>query len=143
MITVYVGDVGEYLSILCHSVDPDAKLITDKNFANLTPGTYYTSVADVNTIANFGSVLRQANKIVYAPPDQWSDQHKKTSMMQHWTEDYLGIFRFRCQVENFKPKVRINKDAVLHLVDQRKTQKKQIRVEQRRGSSRHLSELRL
>ena len=128
MITVYVGDVGEYLSILCHSVDPDAKLITDKNFANLTPGTYYTSVADVNTIANFGSVLRQANKIVYAPPDQWSDQHIKKNKMQDWTEDYLNIFRFKCQVENFKPKVKINKDTALHLVDQRKTQQTQLWV---------------
>jgi hypothetical protein len=128
MITVYVGDIGEYLSILCQAVDPDAKLITDKNFANLAPGTYYTSVADLSTLLNFSSVLRQANKIVYAPPDQWSDQHKKTSKMQHWTEDYLDVFRFKCQVENFEPKVRIDKDAVLHLVDQRKTQKKQLWV---------------
>jgi hypothetical protein len=128
MITVYVGDVGEYLSILCHAVDPGAKLITDKNFANLAPGTYYTSIADLSTLLNFSSVLRQANKIVYAPPDKWSDQHKKTSKMQHWTEDYLNVFRFKCQVENFEPKVQINKDAVLHLVDQRKTQKKQLWV---------------
>jgi hypothetical protein len=127
MITVYVGDVGEYLSTLCHSVDPDAKLITHKNFANLVPGTYYTSIADLNTLLNFSAVLRQADKIVYAPPTQWSDQHKKTSKMQHWTEDYLDVFRFKCQVENFEPRrVQIDKDVVLNLVDQRRSQHTQL-----------------
>jgi len=127
MITVYVGDVGEYLSTLCHSVDPYAKLITDKNFANLVPGTYYTSIADVKTLLNFSTVLRQADKIVYAPPHQWSDQHKKTSKMQQWSEDYLDVFKFNCQVENFKPKqVKINKDAALNLVDQRRSQNTQL-----------------
>lgn len=129
MITLYIGDVGEYLSRLCHAVDPNAKLITDKNFADLASGTYYTSLADLSTLRNFSAVLRQANKIVYAPPDKWSDQHKKTSKMQHWTEDYLNVFRLKCKVENFRPpKVRIDKDVVLHLVDQRKTQKKQLWV---------------
>jgi hypothetical protein len=126
MITVYVGDVTEYLSTLCRSIDPGAKLLTQENFANLNPGTYYTSVADIGTLLNFSSVLTQADKIVYAPPQQWSDQHNGQSKMQQWSEDYLNIFRFIRQVENFDPAVRLQKNTMLQLADQRKTSKQQL-----------------
>jgi hypothetical protein len=46
--------------------------------------------------------------------------------MQQWSEDYLNVFRFRCQVENFSPGFQLQKHAMLHLVDQRKTQQKQL-----------------
>lgn len=126
MITVYIGDVGEYLSTLCLLADPASKLITEENFTNLGQGTYYTSIANLGNLSNLGSVLRQANKIVYSPPEQWSDQYKGQSKMQQCTEDYLTVFRFRCQVENFNPKMRHSKDVMLHLVDQRKVQQKQL-----------------
>ena len=101
MITVYVGDVDDYLATLCTSVDTKSKLITQENCTNLEAGTYYTSIADVGSLSNFAAVLRQANKIVYSPPKNWSDQRKGQSKMQQWCEDYLNVFRLTCKVENF------------------------------------------
>jgi len=128
MITVYLGDTGEYLAKLCVTVDPNAVLITQSNLNDLKPGVYYTSIADVGSLTNLGSVLRQATKIVYAPPRQWSDHDKNYSMMQKWSEDYLSVFAFRCKVENFKPVTRFKKDVILALEDKRKTQEPQLWV---------------
>ena len=126
MITVYLGDVGEYLSELCRSVDADATLITQHNFSNLAPGTYYTSLADLGTLPNLGSVLQQANTIVYAPPAVWSDQYSGHSGMRNWTEDYLNVFRFKCAVKNFDHAPQYNKEKILALADGRKTQQPQL-----------------
>jgi len=121
MITIYLGDVGEYLPILCWSVTPSATLITQDNFVNLTPGTYYTSLGDVGNLQNLASVLRQATEIVYAPPPKWSDNRNGNSEMHNWYQDYLNVFKFRCKVKNFEPIVKDNQDKILHLVDQRKS----------------------
>lgn len=126
MITVYLGDVGEYLSVLCRLVDPDAVLITRNNFSNLAPGTYYTSLGDLHSLSNLGSVLQQAHTIVYAPPDVWSDEYSNRSDMRNWTEDYLNVFRFKCCVKNFGPASQYNKEKILTLADDRKTEQTQL-----------------
>jgi hypothetical protein len=77
-------------------------------------------------LSNFAAVLRQANKIVYAPPKNWSDQRQGQSKMQQWSEDYLNVFRLRCEVENFTPKVRLMANQMLGHADKRKSQEKQL-----------------
>jgi hypothetical protein len=128
MITIYVGDVGEYLSKLSIAVDSNASLISQENFSNLSLGTYYTSIADVGSLENFGSVLQQATKIVYAPPEKWSDERKKHSVMKQWTEDYLNVFRFRCEINNFVPTVKYNTLNMLSLADTRRSTNSQLWV---------------
>lgn len=86
-VTVYVGDVTEYLSLLAHR-HVDAKHITSCNRQNLKPGVYYTSIGDLDSLVHFGEILQQADEIVYAPPDCWSD----SGQMKRWTEDYLQVF---------------------------------------------------
>lgn len=126
MIVVYVGDVGEYLGKKCREHDPAARLISKDNFTNLKSGTYFTSIADVGDLENFSTVLRQADKIIYAPPVQWSDSKKKHSQMKQWTEDYLNVFGLRCHVENFSVNSKHDSSVILALADTRKTQQAQL-----------------
>ena len=119
MIKIYLGDVGEYLSTLCKLESLDATLITKDNFSDLSPGIYYTSLGDLGNLQNLACVLRQATDIVYAPPRIWSDERNDNSKIQDWYQDYLNIFRFRCNVENFNPVVIYNQDKILQLADQR------------------------
>ena len=121
MITVYIGDVGKYLSSLCCSIDATATLLTQENCYNLLSGLYYTSIGDLQSLVALGETLRQADKIVYAPPTSWSDEKNKKSKMQEWTEDYLNVFKFRCKVENYTSPNRLMPAQILTLEDQRKT----------------------
>ena len=128
MITVYLGDVGEYLANLARAADPTATLITHNNVYNLTDGTYYTSLGDLGNLTNFGGMFRTVDKIIYAqPPGNWSDYtHFSTfpegSKMKFWTEDYLNIFSWKIIIENF-PKIPVpeNKQVMLALADKRKS----------------------
>ena len=128
MITVYLGDVGEYLANLARAADPTATLITHNNVYNLTDGTYYTSLGDLGNLTNFGGMFRTVDKIIYAPPPgTWSDYtHFSTfpegSKMKFWTEDYLNIFSWKIIIENF-PKIPVpeNKQVMLALADKRKS----------------------
>ena len=128
MITVYIGDVFEYLANQSKLHDPDASLITSDNFKNLTAGTYYTSIADLNGLTNLGSVLMQADRIVYAPPPdgKWSDVQHGVSKMQEWTEEYLQVFGICKQIENFSVPDILEKNTMLALADSRKTQDPQL-----------------
>jgi len=128
MIIVYIGDVYEYLAKLACAADPAASIITAKNINNLTAGTYYTSLAELGGLDNLGIVLRTADKIVYAPPDEkWSDSFFGNSKMKIWTEDYLKIFQWRIPIENFteisNPE---NKKNMLALADVRKSKSTQL-----------------
>jgi len=128
MITVYLGDVFEYLAKLACSIDPGAKLISTENYKNLSPGTYYTCIPDVGGLANLSEVLRSADQIIYAPPPdgKWSDEKRGISQMKQWTEDYLKIFSFRTSVKNFFLKEPDNKINILKLADSRKNPEKQL-----------------
>jgi len=125
MIIVYLGDVSEYLSDIARLQDPDACLLTEENFDNLSNGTYYTSLGDMGGLRNLGLLLQQADRIIYAPPpnDCWTGGEK----MKYWTEEYLKNFSFRCSVENYEI-VLPDDSAIKKLVDQRKTRNSQIWV---------------
>jgi len=86
MITVFIGDITPDLSNKALAHDASAQLLTAENFQNLSPGTYYTSIGDLSDLNQFAAVLRQADIIVYAPPESWTNK-----IMQTWTEDYLGV----------------------------------------------------
>ena len=123
-ITIYLGDVGLYLSDLTRSYDENAQLLTVNNFSNLSAGTYYTSVADIGNLFNLGLTLQQADKIVYAPPPdgKWTSNN-----MKKWSEDYLEVFSFRCEVKNYTPPdVTKDHQSILALVDNRKTDSSQL-----------------
>lgn len=123
-ITIYLGDVGLYLSDLTRSYDENAQLLTANNFSNLSAGTYYTSVSDIGNLLNLGLTLQQADKIVYAPPP---DGKWTSNDMKKWSEDYLEIFSFRCEVKNYTPPdVTKEGQSILALVDNRKTDSSQL-----------------
>lgn len=111
MITVYLGDVTEYLSHVAQAHDRNASLITDRDLDTISAGTYYTSVADMGGLYQLGTLLQKCQKIIYAPPPggQWSGG----AMMKKWTEDYLKIFSARTTVENF-PIERLQLDNIAH-----------------------------
>jgi len=128
MITVYLGDIFEYLAELVCSIDPDAKLITKENYKNLLPGTYYTCIGDVGGLDNLGEVLRSTDQLIYAPPPngKWSDENHGISQMKQWTEDYLKVFSFRTSVKNFFIEEPNNKTNIFKLADSRKNAKNQL-----------------
>ena len=127
MITIYLGDITDYLRQYAVMSDPDAQLITKENYKNLESGTYFTSLGDLTNVAMLGDVLQQADCIVYSPPpDKWSDSLFGKSQMQTWTEDYLNIFRFRCKVENYTNAREPEFDQILTLADTRKTDSSQL-----------------
>lgn len=127
MICIFLGDVSDYLSHRATQYCPQAKLLTKHNFNNLVAGTYYTSLADLETLSNLASVLRQADKIVYAPPaGAWSDVKNGVSGMKNWTEDYLHAFSSRVVVENFTTGDQSKQQEMLRICDKRKTDSKQL-----------------
>jgi hypothetical protein len=126
MITIYLGDISDYLRHHAVMSDPDAQLITGEDYKNLKPGTYFTSLGDLTNLAVLGDVLQQADRIVYSPPDKWSDSLFGKSQMQTWTEDYLNIFRFRSKVENYTNTREPEFDQILTLADTRKTDNSQL-----------------
>jgi len=123
MITIYVGDSTEYLSHLAKTNDSNAKLVTTDNFENLVDGTYFSSVGDIGNLFNFGKLLQQADKIVYAPPPNghWTGGEN----MKNWTEEYIENFSFKCYIENYKPPA-FEFPGMLQLADGRKTENPQL-----------------
>jgi hypothetical protein len=123
MITVFVGDVNEYLANIALQHSSDAKLITAKNYKNIRAGTYYTSIGDLITQKKFSSVLKQSDIIIYSPPDVWSRLDSK-----RLTEYWITVMRA------FEDKTVVNADHLklpllnkfLHLVDSRKTESSQL-----------------
>lgn len=130
MITVAVGDITEYLSQQAKHIDPDAKLITEANFHNLTPGVYYTSLGDFSRMIDFINTLDQADTLIYWPPTTWSDQNQSHSNMKFWTEYYLMYFWNQKTIVNNNqvPLMDQTKNNMLQLVDSRKTNAKQLWV---------------
>lgn len=128
-VTIFVGDVGEYLADIAKKNDPLAALIDSKNYQKLKAGTYYTSVGDLDNLSTFGQILQQADTIVYWPPNRWSDKHNRGSMMQYWTEQYLSVFCCDASkiVINFNASP-LNKTRMLTLADARKFKDGQIWV---------------
>ena len=64
MITIFVGDVGQYLADCSQLYDSAAELITKKNYKKLSAGTWYCSIGDFTDENKFIQALRQANEII-------------------------------------------------------------------------------
>jgi hypothetical protein len=124
MITLFVGDVTEYLSVTAKLHSTDAKLITTKNYKRIKAGTYYISIGDLISDEKFQSALMQADVIIYTPPiDQWSDIRTKDR-----TEYWITVMRA------FEDKTVVNADHLelpllskfLQLADGRKSNSPQL-----------------
>jgi hypothetical protein len=124
-INVYVGDILDYLAVIARRKDPTASLITSDNYKDLKPGTYYTSIGDLENLLQFSEILRQADNIFYYEPEAWSDKKIKK-----WTEDYLMSFSFQPDknIYGFSVSVADDKSTILEKSSKRQTHFGQIWV---------------
>jgi hypothetical protein len=134
-LTIYVGDIGESLGLQATLFDAGAYLVNKKNYKKFLSTklekntTIFTSLGDFpKNLKFFYDLLCVASKIVYCPPDVWSDNKQISSIdpsdsMQGLTEIFLLLLPSHTPVENFTPK--FLKDPV-HLVDVRKSAHKQL-----------------
>jgi len=132
MITVFVGDVGEYLSTKVKEYDPGAKLFVNKKSFE-TAQTFYTSLGDCS-LEDLFWILEKSSVIHYCAPNQWSDSQQNNNnvySMQFWTEKYLDYFKsctektvigFNKTTEKYKT----TDHDFLTLTDDRKTDLKQL-----------------
>ena len=126
MITFFVGDTGIYLKDYVQQYDDDATLVTVNNFNNLKTGTYYISLGDLPAKI-FIDCLTMADKIIYCPPEKWSDFKNGTSSMKKFTEFCCLYFSDKKQVENISNLIpSADLAEMLDLADYRKTDNKQI-----------------
>ena len=84
MITLYVGDTTDEVRIAAQAHSSTATLVTQQNYVDLTPGTYYISLGDFDGLQSFVDALKQASTLVYVPVAHWSDTKDKFSYMQHF-----------------------------------------------------------
>jgi hypothetical protein len=124
-INVYVGDVLDYLADIARRKDSTASLITSGNCKDLKPGTYYTSIGDLENLLQFAEILRQADNIFYYEPEAWSDKKLKK-----WTEDYLMSFSFQLDknIYGFSVSEADDKSTILEKSSKRQTHSGQIWV---------------
>jgi hypothetical protein len=140
MITLFVGDNGEYLSQIALAADSAAILIDHRNWKEflLTDHaqdiTVYTSFGDLPKITKaacvFFDVLQKADRIQYCPPDKWSDYSKKFEWYtnQTITEYFLyHVQLLKSNVDNLNISAYGNSDY-LELADTRTTDDPQIWV---------------
>jgi hypothetical protein len=130
MITLLVGDITEYLAVEACKIAPQAKLVNEHNYTNLSHGVYYTSLGDFSTLYNFIQTIDQAQHLIYCPPLIWSDEKKSFSYMKFWTEYYLLYFFKHKQIthNNKLPLLVEQKNIMLELADSRKVPHKQLWV---------------
>lgn len=122
MITIFVGDVSEYLGILAKATDPLAQLITKDNYQNLLPGTYYVSLGDLNNVFELENIFKQADVIEYSQPLVWTNKS-----MKELTELSLTNFYYlNKNIKGFEIKFAVNPAEMLALADTRKTSNEQL-----------------
>ena len=129
MITIFVGDVTEELSLAAKKQDAFSSLITEETISPLSHGTYYLSIGDCLSLSTFSAFLEQSDTIIYSPPEnKWSDtDNNHYSYMQKWTEFFLTYFMSRKSVLGLdKIIIPNNKAVMLNLADTRKTDNKQL-----------------
>lgn len=117
MYDLFVGDVTEYLAHCAFQHDPAAQLLTTDSPVS---GTYYTSVADCQSLEHFLSVCQHARCIYYCPPAKWSGVET-----QKWTEQILA---FVGQSVSLHGALTLPKQYLTNnfLMDTRRTEEKQI-----------------
>jgi len=130
MITFLVGDVTSYLSQEASKYSPDAKLITEKNCNIESDSTYYISIGDFTSRRQFVELLDCADRLIYAPPNMWSDlKNNNTSLMKHYTEFHLLVLKnskIVLGIDHLIPTSIINQ--MTQLEDTRKTTEPQLWV---------------
>lgn len=126
---MYVGDVGEYLSVIARADDPTAFLLEHNNVVDFLSNnlidhvTVYTSLGDLSC-EMFYNTLLLADEIVYAPPQEWSDNKEldivsPSSCLQGLTEMLLLGFSQSTVIKNIK--LAQFAPDVIPLVDDRKS----------------------
>jgi hypothetical protein len=138
-LTVFLGDVQDYLAGQALAHDASAWLLDQSNYKTLDTKrqagnvTVYTSLGDLSkdlTVVHF--ILSQANTIFYCPPLVWSDNKKVDvvdpgSSIQGLTEILLLLLPASVEVVNFSPFSPAQSDPRA-LIDQRKTDSTQLWV---------------
>lgn len=87
MLTVFIGNNDIELSTIAKQHTESAYLIDHSNYTQQHSGTCYTSIADLPGLAEFASILRQADEIIYYPSKKWTSDELKD-----WTEYYINVF---------------------------------------------------
>ena len=87
MKTLLVGDITKEISIAALALRSDAKIVTEDNHPVTSDGVYYTSLGDFVNLNSFIDTLESADKLIYSPPNSWSDKK-----LQQITEFYLLYF---------------------------------------------------
>lgn len=78
MYNLFVGDVDSSLASHALQFDSKACLLTASNCEQLVEsGTYYTCIADLESLDKFFSVCSNARKIFYYPPPVWTSLEQK------------------------------------------------------------------
>jgi hypothetical protein len=108
-LTLFVGDVTEDLCIAARAFDPLAYIIDSSNITNKHSGTAYVSIGDLLSVGEFFNLLSVADKIVYRPPQSWSDNKTSDSpySMAWITEHYIRLVSvlYNITAENVPSKV--------------------------------------
>ena len=125
MITMFVGDVYQYLADRAQLHDSSAKLVTEKNYKKISAGTWYCSIGDFKDLKKFIHVLRRADEIIYCPPEEWKDVDAQIGTEKHLLD--LKIFEFK-NVKNIDHLAWSKLNTLLKLADNRKTQNPQLWV---------------
>ena len=111
-ITLFVGDVGEYLAKLAKTHNPAAFLIDHSNYCEFLKNipksqvTVYTSLGDLpNDLTIFNKIVSCATTIIYSPPTAWSDC--KTLDLDKISNSIQGLTEFLLHINN-----KINKNVI-------------------------------
>jgi len=96
MLTVYIGDITEYLAKFVRLKHPAAFLCNNHNANIISTGVVYTSLGDLY-FKNFVSLCNKADEIIFFPPKIWSSEILKTNTLIEL--NFLSNFK---TVKNFK-----------------------------------------
>lgn len=124
IIEVFVGDTGEYLHKIAQNNNNTAIMISSKNCKHLLPGTYFTSLGDLDNLDQLYCILEQANIIRYVPPQKWTNNDLK-----FWTEEYVKMFLYNSKKQIYgldRPVPDNDITAINCLPDHRKSDSPQI-----------------
>ena len=133
-LTLFVGDTGEYLSVEASTYNSNAFLLDRNNvneFINSelnSDTTVYTSLGDLKPEVLY-NVLLLADKIVYAPPETWSDGKiidllNPSNSSQGFTEMLLLNLSCDKVIENIEKAYFF--PTVIPLTDTRKSEESQL-----------------
>lgn len=133
-LTIFVGDIDESLADSAKSYDSSAWQLDHSNYKDFLTSTLtknitvYTSLADLpKNLEIFYNILNSADKIVYCPPSQWSDNNTVDfadpgASIQGLTETFLLLLSNSIQVDNLNPDI----PTPVVLADDRKTDQSQL-----------------